>query len=414
MALFDLAEPADAVRTESQLARPRCLWLTLFDPEPRHSGELLYSGGLIDAAASAGLQLDVLATARHRQAAGEECGNVRWWLIHHKPRPAWRSVVSPLPYLAERGRDLAKVEALRGLLALQRWDGIVFDGVSNGWALPIVQAHCHGRSDRPRILYVSHNHETSLRRRIAAIESNPLRRRLRELEAYKVARLESDLVDSADRVTAITPDDRLLYARRHPGKRIEVLTPGYGGRVRCLRTLTTGLPRRVVVVGSYAWIAKRRNLEEFLVHADPILAQAKVELCVVGDAEEAVLAQWRQRFPATRFTGAVGDVTPYMDEARLAVVPERHGGGFKLKMLDYVFNRVPILALQDSFAGVPVQAGHSVLLFPDHAALARGMVAALDDVDRLNRLQESAFAACRDQFHWRCRGEALRAAILDA
>ena len=96
------------------------------------------------------------------------------------------------------------------------------------------------------------------------------------------------------------------------------------------------------------------------------------------------------------------------------MVPERHGGGFKLKMLDYVFNRVPILALQDSFAGVPLQAGHSVLLFPDHVALARGMVAALDDVDRLNRLQESAFAACRDRFHWRCRGEALRAAILDA
>lgn len=414
MALFDLAEPTAAERCEGRLAQPRCLWLTLFDPEPRHSGELLYSGGLIDAAAAAGLRLDVLATARNREAAGEEDGSVRWWLIRHKPRPAWRSFVSFLPYLADRGRDLAKVEALRRLLARQRWDGIVFDGVSNGWALPIVRAHCQARAERPRLLYISHNHEASLRLRIAGIESNPIRRRLRALEAYKVSRLERDLVDCADRVTAITPDDRQLYIQRHPGKRIEVLTPGYGGRIRRLRTLTPGLPRRVVVVGSYAWIAKRRNLEEFLVHADPILSRAKVELCVVGDAEEAVLAQWRQRFPATRFTGAVEDVTPYMDEARLAVVPERHGGGFKLKMLDYVFNRVPILALQDSFAGVPVRAGHSVLLFPDHAALARGMVAAIDDIDRLNRLQESAFAACRDQFHWRCRGEALRTAILDA
>lgn len=414
MALFDLAEPTGAVPSESPLARPRCLWLTLFDPEPRHSGELLYSGGLIDAAVAAGLQLDVLATARNRQAAGEERGSVRWWLIRHKPRQAWRSFVSSLPYLADRGRDLAKVAALRRLLAQNRWDGIVFDGVSNGWALPIVRAHCRARADPPRIVYVSHNHETSLRQRIAAIESNPVRRRLRDLEAYKVARLESDLVACADRVTAITPDDQRLYAQRHPGKHIEVLTPGYGGRIRRRRTLTDALPRRVVVVGSYAWIAKRRNLEEFLVHADPILAQAKVDLCVVGDAEQSVLAQWRQRFPATRFTGAVDDVTPYMDEARLAVVPERHGGGFKLKMLDYVFNRVPILALQDSFAGVPVQADRSVLLFPDHAALARGMVAALDDVDRLNRLQENAFAACRDRFHWRCRGEALRSAILDA
>ena len=417
MALFDLVEPirADpigAARNEDRSTRPRCLWLTLFDPEPRHSGELIYSGGLIDAAVAAGLQLDVLATARHRPAAGDARAELRWWLIRHEPRPAWKSLVSPLPYLADRARDAAKIATLRALLGKHRWDGIVFDGVSNGWALPDVRDHWRRSADRPRILYISHNHETSLRQRIAAIESNPIRRRLRELEAYKVARLESGLVDCADRVTAITPDDRALYAERHPGKRIEVLPPGYGGRIRPRRTLTGTLPRRVVIVGSYAWIAKRTNLEEFLVHADPILARAKIDLCVVGQVEKDVLARWRQRFPATRFTGSVDDVMPYMDEARLAVVPERHGGGFKLKMLDYVFNRVPILALQDSFAGVPVQAGRSVLLFPDHAALARGMVAAIDDLDRLNGLQEAAFAACRNEFHWMDRGQALRAAIV--
>ena len=44
---------------------------------------------------------------------------------------------------------------------------------------------------------------------------------------------------------------------------------------------------------------------------------------------------------ATQFTGTVPDVTRYMDEARIAIVPERNGGGFKLKVLEYVFNRIP-------------------------------------------------------------------------
>ena len=32
------------------------------------------------------------------------------------------------------------------------------------------------------------------------------------------------------------------------------------------------------------------------------------------------------------------------------------------------------------------------MLYPDHAALAHGVLEAIDDVDRLNRLQERAFA----------------------
>ncbi len=413
MAVAALAEPATGVRGASA---PRCLWLTLADPEPRHSGELLYSGGLIDAAAGAGLQLDVLTGARALEGSadgyGEAANGVRWWRIRHKPRPAWRSLASPLPYLAERAVDSAKAATLRRLLLDRRWNAIVFDGISNGWALRLILDHFGAKRDRPRLVYISHNHESSLRGQVAALEPNPLRRYLRALEALKVARLEDELIGAADRVTAITPEDRALYADRFPDKKIEVLTPGYGGRVLHERTISTDVPRRAVVVGSYEWIAKRANLEAFLVHADPLVAETGVELCVVGKADPAALAVWRRRFPATRFTGAVSDVAPYMDNARVAIVPERHGGGFKLKVLDYVFNRLPILALRGSYAGVPLHEDTSILLFPDPAALARGMIAAIDDPERLNRIQTNAFADCRDGFAWHSRGALLRDAVV--
>jgi polysaccharide biosynthesis protein PslH len=122
----------------------------------------------------------------------------------------------------------------------------------------------------------------------------------------------------------------------------------------------------------------------------------------------------RGKTVATDFTGTVPDVDRYMDEARIAIVPERNGGGFKLKMLDYVFNRIPIFALSGSFAGVPLIHDDSVVLFPDHAALARGVLDAIDDTDRLNRLQERAFVACRDRFDWASRGRQIVSTILDA
>jgi len=92
-------------------------------------------------------------------------------------------------------------------------------------------------------------------------------------------------------------------------------------------------------------------------------------------------------------------------------VPERNGGGFKLKVLEYVFNRIPVFALSGSFAGVPLIHNDSVMLFPDHAALAHGVLEAIDDVERLNRLQERAYAACRGRFDWASRGRQILSAI---
>jgi glycosyltransferase involved in cell wall biosynthesis len=218
------------------------------------------------------------------------------------------------------------------------------------------------------------------------------------------------LVDSVDFVTAITPEDLQLY-RRRCNKPMGVLTPGYRGRRVLERKISAELPRRAVIVGSYDWIAKRMNLEEFVGVADPLFAEQGVELQAVGSAEERFLNRLRQKTTATCFTGTVPDVTRYIDEARIAIVPERNGGGFKLKVLEYVFNRIPVFALSGSFAGVPLIHNDSVMLFPDHAALAHGVLEAIDDVERLNRLQDRAYMACRDRFDWASRGRQILSAI---
>src|SRR3546814_6953272 len=96
-----------------------------------------------------------------------------------------------------------------------------------------------------------------------------------------------------------------------------------------------------------------------------------------------------------------------MREARVAVVVELFGGGFKLKVLDYIFNRMPILALSGSVAGVPLQHQDSILYYPDYAALARGALQVIDDFEQLNRLHDRAYDACRASFHWTSRGTQL-------
>jgi glycosyltransferase involved in cell wall biosynthesis len=391
----------------------RCLWLTLADPHPPHNGQFIYSAGLIKALADAGAEMVVVGrrTPQSPRRDGEREGRIIWHFADHQLLSPWSSIASLLPNIVKRCRTRAMRRLVEEQLERDGWDVVAFDGLSVGWTLPAVLRRYPNRRQRPKLVYISHNHEESLRARMADNQPNWAMRAFQQWDAVKVRWLERTLVGAVDLVTAITGEDRDLYRADWPDKRIEVLMPGYQGQAVERRNITQDTPRRAVIVGSFDWVAKRMNLEEFVNVADPVFAERGVELQVIGSGKEAFFDQIKKRVAATSFTGTVDSASPYLRQARVAIVPERNGGGFKLKVLEYVFNRMPILALEGSVAGVPLCQDESILLFADQEALAKGVLGAIDDCERLNRLQDAAFNACCDKFDWANRGSQLMTAI---
>lgn len=394
----------------------RCLWLTWIDPTPEHDGQRIYSGRLIDAMANAGSEIDVLCFARADSARrdGDRGSNdaVHWSLVPQDDRPAWRSLFSDLPHIAHRSGTRAMKRRFVGLLNERRWDGVVMDGLYTGWALPLIDAH--RRSDRSptRHIYISHNHEETTRALVARnFEGNMLRGTALVRDARKAALLERRMVDRADFVTAVTPEDAHRFAARSPEKPVLVLSPGYAGRRLGTRRIGEDTPRRALLVGSFEWLAKQMNLKEFLAVADPVFAAAGMELQIVGSGERAFFDSLRPGLKSTEIVGPVDDIDPYLDCARVAIIPERSGGGFKLKILDYIFNRLPVAALEQSIAGIPLEPRQSVLTFPRYEELAKGVASVIDDFGLLNRLQEQAFSACAGAFDWSKRGQWLMSAM---
>ena len=388
----------------------RLLWLTLADPDPPENGQFLYSSGLIHGVASAGATLQVIGLARpggaHRD--GEQSGTVRWSLAAHRPRPGWASLPSPLPVLAHRPLTAALRRRIEDAARDRHWDAIVFDSIALAGALaPILASAGEGPC---RIVYVAHNFEEGVARRIAEDEPQSVKRLVRSLDAAKVMRLERSLVRAAHLVTANTPEDQARYRALSPGGPVLFLPPAYRGHDVPARTISSTTPRRAVIVGSYDWPPKRASLEAFLAAADGPFLKAAIELVLVGNAEESFLVELRRRFAWVTCTGRVEDVAPHLTQARIALVPDLLGG-FKLKGLDYVYNRVPIFGIDGAVPGMPLRQGDSMLLFADHRRLAEGVIEAIDDFDRLNRLQERAYAACRGLFDETELGLQLLAAI---
>jgi hypothetical protein len=189
------------------------------------------------------------------------------------------------------------------------------------------------------------------------------------------------------------------------------LTPGYAGPIIRERRIGERTPRRVVIVGSFRWAPKQENLARFVACADPVFQAHGIQLHVLGDVPGELLTELQTRCQATTFHGFVADMGPLLNEARIAIVPELIGGGFKLKFLDYFFARVPVATLTAAAAGLPAPLREWMLAESSLEALVGSIVANIDRIDRLNRLQDRAFHFARGLFRWEDRGARLKHAI---
>jgi glycosyltransferase involved in cell wall biosynthesis len=387
-------------------SRMNWLWVTLADPAPATNGQLIYSEGLIHAARDAGASLCVVGLSRREKhdRPRDETG-LAWQLGGETPWPRWRRAIRRLPEAAQRGVSPSMSRALSRALAARPWEAILFDSICAGWAVAEVLYHQAHSARRAKLVYIAHNHEVTVARRIADA-ARGARRLYKGWDALKTIRFERQLMGACDLVTSNTPEDCRTFAAEAAPTPVILLPPGYRGNRIVERTIDATVPRRAVVIGSFDWPPKRISLERFLAEAVPILAAAGIELQLVGETEPAYLAGLRARFPSVDFVGRVGDVRPFMESARIALVPDELGG-FKLKGLDYVFNRLPVLAMRVALPGMPLQDGLSVGLFDSHRALAEGVAALIDDFEILNRRQREAYDACSMRFDWRRIGRHL-------
>lgn len=384
-----------------------CLWLSRAIPFPLITGDRTYSAKLAEAFAATGVAITFVGLAG--DCSPEPVKNIEWRAVTGAPRSRVASLMSALPLVAARHCTTQYRAELCQLLRSNRWDIIVIDYCGMGWVLRYLRQFAIGSS---LVVFVTHNHEENVTRQQWKETKTGMGERLYLLQNYlKMRRLEHATCRVSDLLTAITEADATRFQQTRPSPRIITLTPGYDGLRMEHRQITANTPRAAVMFGGYRWSVKQTNLRFFLDHTDAKMHQAGIEIKIVGDIPTGLRTDFERRYVAARFTGFVENPVPHLN-ARLGVVAEPIGGGFKLKLLDYIFNRVPVVALESCVVGLPDAVKRHVLTAHDLPALSDRVAAVIDDVDQLNTLQQGAFDAAKRAFDWADRGRALQTAIL--
>jgi len=382
----------------------RILWLSADVPVPADSGRRAYSSGMLHATARAGAEVVVIANDVEGTGPPDADG-LEWRVVDPGPPvQRWRSVFARWPSMTFHHRNAAYEVALERALQ-EHWDAVIVDHLIMGWTMPAI------RSRGLPLVYLSQNHESSVRRRIAASERRTSLRKLPlRIDAGKAAALERRLVEQAALVTAVTPVDASLF-EQDAARALLVVSPGYERDVAESRRIDESTPAVAIVIGNLDWHVKQANLRRLLDEVDGRLHAAGQRLRLIGKVPEDFVASLEGRLVATEFVGYVDSLEAEIRAARVGVISERLGGGFKVKALDYVFNRLPMVVLEGSMAGLPLQPGVHYWEFPDEESLAEGLVRLLGEPSTCDALQRAAFDQCAGAFEWADRGVALIEAL---
>lgn len=392
----------------------KCLWLGRVIPLPLNDGARIYSAKLVAALAGQGVAVTYLGLANPDVPEAPDLSllspEVEWRIVAGAPRPLLPSLLSRAPLVAARFDTKAYRDEVEALLR-EDWDAVVLDQYAMVWVLDLLKTM---GSQRPFTIHVAHDFETHVTRAIA--DDYPrwdAKRVALFLNAAKTARAERALAAGSEALVLLTEEDAASFRAIRPDLRFVLAPPGYDGERKAGDALATS-ERTICILGSYQWMAKQMNLERFVREADAVLSAAGVRVDVIGSAPPEFVARLEEGQKAFRFVGFVPDLASALARYRMGLVVEETGGGFKLKVLDYIFNRLPVAALDGSCRGLPKSVLDTFTLARGGDALARAIVETIDDVEGLRRRQDTAFQVAEQLFDWSENGRRLKAMIASA
>lgn len=377
------------------------LFITRYFPYPGHAGAWLWSAMLIKIFAEKFESVSVICFENPNCKAELDKNlshfdfppNISFHIAASKSLNILNRALSVLPNAA-LSHDSSSARLLLRELMLDHPSNIVIDHIGSSWAYRVINSAQVKYPDN-KLIYCTHNYEVGARLSIAKmLIKKPWKALPHFIDAIKIKLVEMRLVSCCGLILTSASQDKNLILRKYSSASVRAILPVYSQEVVKDRSISKDTPRKVLLVGSFIWSAKKIDLENLLAESVEILKSSNIGMVVVGNMDEKYREYLKKRWPSIEVTGRVASVSPYLSRSRIALLPEVAGNGFQWKALEYIFSRLPIFTIKGGITDIPVSARDDVVVARNQKELVRLVIKYIDDYELLNTLHEKAILKC--------------------
>lgn len=259
----------------------------------------------------------------------------------------------------------------------------------------------------------SHNIEHDNFRRMAEKSESRLERFIYRNETRKFFREEVDAFRRQDLLLFTSERDRRMAHEDAPaipstvvpnGVDCAYFTPADSAQEPCSMVFT-GIMGYVPNADGVAWF-----LDEIFPRILSREPRAKVTIVGSGPGREML----KRASDNVRITGYVPDVRPYVHAAQVTIVPLRMGGGTRLKILESMAMRSPVVSTSIGAEGIELEPGRHALVADDPQAFADAVLRLFGDAALRGTLEANGIALVRKRYDWSVVGAGLEQALQHA
>jgi glycosyltransferase involved in cell wall biosynthesis len=240
-----------------------------------------------------------------------------------------------------------------------------------------VMAH-YAFPSEPALILDEHNIEYEILRRTVGVAHGIPRKLHSYVDYLKLKAEEEASWRVADACAVTTPRDEAAIRQAVPTARTAVV-PNAADTEFYSPQASRPEPATILFFGTIAHYPNTDGLLFFLDNVMPLLKRVRpdVRLLVVGPAPTPEIRRRAARDVIV--TGEVPDVRPYLERAKVVIVPLRIGGGTRLKIVEAMAMAKPVVSTSLGAEGLEVTDGENILLADDARTFADRVARILGD-----------------------------------
>ncbi len=320
----------------------------------------------------------------------------------------WEMMITDQPDMALRLRSHHFEIALRRILSENTFDIVQVEGIELAWTLPILRSGSVGQN----VVFDAHNAEAYLQQRAYEADARSLKRLpaalYSRIQTRRLYRYEQESLKQADWITAVSENDRQVLNAQMEKQNISVIpncidveeyarkpefgSPQPGGSLLGYDLVFTGKMDYRPNVDAVLWFAHE-------VWPKILENRPQSTWVIVGQKPHKRL-QSLHNIPGITLTGWVEQVTPFLHEGKVFIMPFRVGSGTRLKLIEAMAAGIPVVSTALGVEGYAVRNEQHLLIADSPAEMATAILRLLREPQTRARLvkQGQQFAA---RYDWR-------------